>query len=667
MNQDLQEQERAPDDADAVDPRLAAAFEQALANLEAARSFGKGIHQNRVLAQAQKLLHSPAGIGHVYAAALRFDAAGLFVGGDWAEPDKLQSAMVRSTLQGGGALATVEMLSELRLLAIATGALTGESMAAAAARAYLEQVLANNLDMLVPAATEASREQGGAVAERVQGLFEFLIETLGAGGILAALLFEVERVLLQRPIMVQRVETLLRAARRALDEVGEDDQTVAQARFFIAALHGPSERSDGLAPDDYAALLAGLDVEALEQEARQFGTSMRRTGLVAPQHASLLRHLVDHAHELLAQALGLDRVGQVSLREYPALIEDIIRFAVTPQTARCIYGLSRLLARGTPFSPPVPPVLRRLMLLPIHPKVATLLNSASGPAEHSPPNVLLLAGVLSVLGQPLGVDQGHNPTCQAARAISMWAQNDIGFLLESVAHAARDDELIMHFEGEALNSGELAFGLATHLHTELDAVSLVLTPHLDRLYMEMSRRTIGRPGDGHRWVNPEFHGWWVYRGFAELIDATGAVQGCDEFIRGFYAAYHPVYNGGRHLVYVQPCGIAVTNHEGGFVGWHAIAIQRVSVDPTGAWRVYFANPNRDKGQNWGQGVQTSTNDCGEYEGESSLPFEQFASRLYVYHYEEREHGETAAVPAESVAEIREMIAASWAANLDWVE
>ncbi|MDT0636271.1 hypothetical protein [Spectribacter hydrogenoxidans] len=641
-------QDRQQEPSQAPDPRLVAAFEQALVNLEAARSFGKVIHQNRVLAQAQKLLQSGAGVAQLYAAAPRFAAAGLFAGGDWADPDKLQTALVRGTLQGGGPNATAEMLSELRLLAIATGALTDPRLDAGAARAYLEQVLANNLDMLVPAATEAAREQGGVVAGRVRRLFEFIIDVLGAGGILGALLFEVERVLLQRPIMTQRVESLLRAARRALDEVGEDDQTVAQARYFIAALYGPSERAGGVAPDDYAALLAGLDGEALAQEARQFGASMRRTGLVAPQHASLLRHLVDQAPELLAEALGLDRVGQVSLLEFPELIADIIRFAVTPQTARCIYGLSRMLAGGILFFPPVPPVFSRLMLLPVHPRVGALLTSASGYARPPSPNVLLLAGVISVLGQPRGVDQGHNPTCQAGRAISMWAQNDIGFLLEAVAHAARDDELVMHFEGEALNSGALAFGLATQLHTELDAVSLVLTPHLDRLYMEMSRRTIHRPGDGHRWVNPEFHGWWVYRGFAELMDGKGAVRGCDDFIRGFYAAYHPVYNGGRSLVYVQPCGIAVTNHEASFVGWHAIAIQRVGLDPSGAWRVYFLNPNRDKGQNWGLGVRTSTNDCGECEGESSLPFEQFASRLYVYHYEEREHGDTAATNLPSV-------------------
>jgi hypothetical protein len=181
--------------------------------------------------------------------------------------------------------------------------------------------------------------------------------------------------------------------------------------------------------------------------------------------------------------------------------------------------------------------------------------------------------------------------------------------------------------------------------------------------MEMSRRTIGREGDGHRWVNPEFHGWWVHRGFADLLN-DDAVRDCDGFVRLFYAAYHPEYNGGRRLVYAQPCGVAITDHNGDFVGWHAISIQRVARDPAGVWRVYFFNPNRDKGQNWGRDVVTSTHNHGEFEGESSLPFEQFASRLYVYHYKERELGEPGAVPGETVAAVREAIAASWASGLD---
>ena len=650
-----------------ADPnRLAKDFEQVLERLEAARSFGKAMQQQQLLARAQKLLRSPEGIAHLYAYAPRFDAAGVFANGDWEAPEALQPALVSTTLRAGGINATLECLSELRMLAIAERLTEASGMTAEEARRFLQQILASNLDLLFPVATEETREADPAAAERVKNLFEFILERLGAAAILDALVYEAERVLLQRPIMVQRVEALLRAADRATAELPDDDPSVARAREWMHALNGPTPLSRIGKREDYAAALCELDINALAEEANNFGQAMSRTGLVSAQHADLLRHLVDNAPELVGPALALNAVGKVSLGAHQTLISDIIRFAIWRETARSIYGLSKLLEQGMTFIRPVLPGLRRLMVLAIHPSVAENLRASSEWQDPPDANVLLLAGTLSVLGQPRGVDQGHNPTCQAARAISLWAQNDVGYLLELIAFAARENELLMHFEGQSIRSSELSFGLATTLHTELDPVSLLLTPHLDRIYMEMSRHTIGRVGDGHRWVNPELHGWWVHRGFGELLDtATGGVHGFDSFIRDFYASYHPLYNGGRDLVYAQPCGIATTNFNAELVGWHALSIQRVAYDPAGEWRVYFFNPNRDKGQNWGQDIVTSTHSHGELEGESSLPFEQFASRLYVYHYKSREIGDASAVPDEAVARIRTLVAEGWAADRDW--
>jgi len=38
------------------------------------------------------------------------------------------------------------------------------------------------------------------------------------------------------------------------------------------------------------------------------------------------------------------------------------------------------------------------------------------------------------------------------------------------------------------------------------------------------RRCADRPGDPHRWVNPEFHGWWSGRGSARYRSAAGAAS-----------------------------------------------------------------------------------------------------------------------------------------------
>ncbi|MDN5850074.1 MAG: hypothetical protein L0H63_10665, partial [Nitrococcus sp.] len=156
------------------------------------------------------------------------------------------------------------------------------------------------------------------------------------------------------------------------------------------------------------------------------------------------------------------------------------------------------------------------------------------------------------------------------------------------------------------------------------------------------------------------------RDFGSAVhEGTGSVHDLEAFVRLFYASYHPHFNGGRDMVYAQPCGVAVTNHEAVFVGWHAVSIQRIAQDASGGWRVYFFNPNRDKGQNWGHGVVTSTANHGELEGESSLPFGQFAARLYVFHYLAAETGDPATVADDLAAPVIDAARASWAAQMPW--
>lgn len=652
---------------DNLHEQFVADFERALSRLESAPSFSKVTHQTQVLARARKLLTDASGIAALYEQAPRYDAAGVFLGTDWDQPQMLRPALAGPTLRERGASATLECLSELRLLAIADGRATHQQLAADGARDFLRHILAANLDMLFPVADEATRERGTEF-ERVQALFAFILASIGATTILSELLAEVERVLWPRPIMIQRAEALLRSAEQALSQAPADDEIVARAQRWIDALRGPSKLSQSCSANAYTDALADCNDDDLHAEASTFGASMKQTGLVSAQHADLLRHLLDNAPEHVTQALALNDVGQASLATFFAPIAEIIRFAICPETARSIYGLSCLLNAGALFQRPVRLGLRRLMQQQIHPEVASELQTASEWQAPPAANILLLAGTLSVLGQPRGVDQGHNPTCQSARAISLWAQNDPGYLLEVIAYAARENDLVMHFEGQPIHARDLSSGMVKELHTELDAVSLVLTPHIDRLYFEMGRRTIGREGDGHRWVNPEQHGWWVSRGFAGLIDvASGSIYNFDGFARLFHNAYHPLYNGGRDLVYAQPCGIASTDAMGAFIGWHAIAIQRVAQAPNGEWRVYFLNPNRDKHQDWGQGIVTSTHNAGELEGESSLTFEHFLARLYLFHYKPSELGEPETVPVEAIARVRELVSNGWGTHFNWVD
>lgn len=644
--------------------RLARQMADAIATVANAKPFAKNLYQGRVYDLVVRLLKEPGGAEAMYALAPRFDDAGLFYGGDWASPEILQPALVSPSLRGAAFYVAIEALSELRMLAIALGDYTHPEMSPEAARAFLEEVFARNIDFLFPDTSETGRSGAAGLRRGVEALFEFIGSKLGYDGILTSVVQEADRVLLQRPILVSRVKQVLRRiGQSSLDNM--ELRVRERAHRLLGAMEGPGPLSAAHHNlEAYAEAFAAADEEKRLVEIRTLGMAMRDTGLVCPQHALALRHIAQEQPALIPEALFLDSVGRESFAAYTSLVQALIAEGVHPQTCQAALGLACMLERGILFSPPVAPGLWRHLRLQVLPEVATILENEYGPDIGG--RKVLIGGILNVLGQPLGVGQGKNPTCQSARAISLWAQHDIPFLLELIAWAARDDELDMHFEGQHIVSSHLADGLAPELHSELDPVSLVLVPHLDRVYAEMGRRVAGRGEDGHKWINPEFHGWWVSRGFAIVVNVlTGFIRDFDCFIRVFYAAYHPYYNGNRPVIHPQPAGIAATNAYGAFIGWHAVSIQRVMLDKDNVMRVYFYNPNNDGGQNWGQGIQTSTHGHGEFPGESSLPFDEFASRIYVFHFGWRELGDAADGPAEEVRAVRERARSSWAAEMPW--
>lgn len=646
-------------------------FVDALEVLETVSDFARPDRLRRLLVAAIRLLSSPGGPEWAVSLAPRFDAAGIFAGTDWDRPARLQAALVRAALTGPDDTCAIELLSRLRLLAVAEGAGHHPDIDAVQAKSFLTRSLVKNLDLLQADRSEAGRAHGERQKQvAVRNLLRFELLRLGGVEILPAVVAELDRLLEQRPIDTSPIRELMRQVKALLETEPEPDhpEALARAHRLLAAVDGPTPLTrSGFT--DCVAQLEGLDANARVRELETLGQEMKSTGLVSAVHATILSHLAANGSlRDMACVLGLDAVGRASLDAYQGLVRTLIRQAVRPASAQCIYGLGRMLDRGILFFPPVAPALWRLTGLEPLPEVARQLATAWGEDDAPDARGALLAGVVSVLGLPLGVGQGNNPTCQSARAISLWAQVDPGFLLELVMWAARDGEIDLHFEGDLIRSSELTEGLIEDFHTELDTVSLVLVPHLDKIYWEMGRRTVGRGEDGHRWINLEFHGWWVHRGFASAIDFdTGAVIDFSGFIRRFHAAYHPAYNGGANLIYPQPAGIVATDALGNFVGWHAIAIQRVTLDSEGEMRVYFYNPNNEGRQDWGQGIVTSTQGRGEFAGESSLPFEQFCARLYVFHFNERELGPPEAVDEDRVQAIGELVRASWAREKAWHE
>ena len=642
-----------------------ASLDEAIRVLQETSEFAKHLNLRRVLDSARRVLLQPGGCAAIEERSQALEAAGIFSGTDWAYPQILLPALTPSALRSSDSDTVIlESLSELRLLSVANGRYQHDLISAEQAHHYLSQVLAINLSLLFTPPTEAEREQQGRLALMTRELFRHLGEGIGYENVLEHVVDEIWRILQQRPIQVDQVKQMITqiAIYRSNPEVnlGAGGHGIDR---LISSLYGTTQacREDP-GVDAYRERLESMDRPHLQYEASGFARAMHDTGLVSPYHAVLLRFLLEATDDhLLGEALGLSSTGRDCLLCYSDLVHRLIEDAVWPQTAQAAYGLALMLERAILYQPAVAPALWRQIGLPLCEAARQRLTLAFGPSPE--PRAWLLAGVLSMLGLPLGVGQGNNPTCQSARALSMWAYNDPDYLLQMVAWAARDDEIIMHFEGHPISSRTSLAGVARELPVDLDAVSLLVVPHLDRIYGEMGRQCENREGDPHRWINPEFHGWWSGRGFRINVDVeTGKLVDLENFLRHFYACYHPYYNGNQPVIHPQPAGIAVTDSAARFIGWHAITLLRVGLDPQEEMRIFFYNPNNDSGQDWGDGVVVSTSGNGERFGEASLPFEQFASRLYIFHYDPLERGELARISQEELERVTGYISRSWGAE-----
>ncbi|MDO6654819.1 hypothetical protein [Anaerobacillus sp. 1_MG-2023] len=606
----------------------------------------------------------------LYQLASDYDQAGIFEGGPWEEPRKLQPPLVGGSFKIDGNYSIFEVLSELRMLAIAKEEYTHPDVTSDQVRTFLNKVMALNLQMIFPAETEEARINQGQEQKRGMSLFQFLAEKMSLGSLSATFVDEIDRLTAQRPIMVKRIKEMIGYAENLLSSEDLSTEGRASIQRYLDSVHAPTELSQSY-PDfmDYRDQFNALSEMEKELEAERFADVMRDTGLVSPIHAQLARTLAEEdASHLLVLTLGLTEKGEANLNEHFSLVKELILLAIYPVTAQSLYGLARMLERGVLSSPPVIPGLERIIEIDMLAEVEKDLMASRNHPDDVTPVGILLSGLLSVLGQPLGIGQGMNPTCQSARGISLWSQHDPGFLLELVARACRDGEVDISFEGAEINSSLILGGLAPDLHKELDAVSLILVPHLDRVYDEMMKRSAFRGEDGHKFVNPEFYGQWISKEFSSVINpVTGAVSDYEQFARLFYATHHPDYNAGHQLIYPNPVGIFVTTANADLLGLHAISIQRIAADSSGEMRVYFYNPNNDSGQDWGQGIKSTVRNHGEEEGEASLPFDQFLSRVYAYHYNPNEMGDLAVVPDELIDRVTTLAKESWGQKYQWAD
>jgi hypothetical protein len=564
------------------------------------------------------------------------------------------------------ATAELEILSDLRMLAIARGIARDARVTRTGARAFLSEVVVHNVDLAFPGATEHDRQLDPGRRKRLKHLFALIMEALPTGEVRGRLAEEIELMCAQRPIVTGRVRNMLHAVQARL-KLDRNDPVDARLVRFLDAIEAPTPLA-AEHPDlaDYARVLEAASPSAINDEADRLGLPLRDTGLASGHHAVFAHH-VHRNLDQLCRMMRLNPSGRAELETHLEWLSEIVVRAISPAVPQTVYGLALSLERGVFSREPVKNGLDRMLRVDLNPDVATGLKKAVPPDDTRAPRDILLADVLNVLGQPLGVGQGWSPTCQSARGISLWSQHAPGKLLDLLLTAAARNNLEMHFEGQVIQSCDLPEGLLQEVDYSVDAVSVVLVPHLDRIYNEMMRRAAIRGDDPHRWVNPGLYGHWIPTGFRSFYDATlGVVADYEGFVRLFYATHHPRWNGGHDLLYPNPVGILITTSAGVLLGFHAVSLLRVS-EHEGEMRAYFLNPNDEGRQDWGLGICPTVHGHGERAGESSLPFDQFVARLYAYHYNPRdaEDRDLAGIDDAAVSAIVEASQESWGRQYRW--
>lgn len=647
-------------------------FDSTLNEFKSASELTRAEKAQKLISQVDLLAKTREGLKYLYEKSLEMEAAGIFTDTAWNDPEKLAPFLVKGTLRAGHPSSTYEVLSDLRMLAYANNAADGiHPISPKEAGLYLEEVLVHNLEFAFQELTEESRLlMSPQEVKKVYGLFDLLLEESGLEGIKDKLAEEIQLICEQRPVVTRKVREIIQlvSSKMELDPQRESDKHLLS--YVHAALSPTPLAREHPDPEAYAIAIKQLNGKALEEEVERLAKSMRSTGLATPHLALMFRKLAADQPALVPKALGLNKRGEAEWSKHQAFVLKLIEEVVSMDSFQCIYGLARVLEKSLLSRNAVKASLNNLRNISINPQAESrILKCQTKAVKTVTAKQYLIAATLRVLGQPLGVGQGNNSTCQSARGISMWSRHSPAKLIDMIITVAAQDNLILRFENADLESMKLEKGLVDQLDYNLDAVSAVLVPHLDKIYNEMMLRASGRFEDPHKWVNPALYGHWIQIGFASAYSyLTNSIQDFKSFTSLFYAAFHPEYNGGREMIYPNPIGIFVTSNRGAFIGFHAVSLIRIARDKEGVMRAYFLNPNNEGRQNWGQGIKPSVYGFGEEHGESSLPFYQLAARVYAFHYnslETKNHLES--VPAEEVEKVEALARESWGEAYVWSE
>ncbi len=611
------------------------------------------------------------GIEMIYEMIGDLNEAGIFKDTVWSDPSKLVSGLVHGTLKSGHPNSTIEILSELRLQAIAKGAISATTITAEEAESFIQDVFISNLEFVFNDPVEETRlTMSKHELKKAHALFQFLLENTKLKAVKQKLGEEILMLCRQRPVVTEKQRKLIAIIHDKIELDAQNEEDIHLLKFQNS-IYQPTDNTATMNLESYHDLLLTLDDNALAAEAKMMGKSMQEFGLVSRFHAVLLRFLIEHKQQDMVPAcLGLSESGEAKWKKHIAFVTDLIIRIIHPYNHQCIYGLANILELDMFSREVIRTGISNLFSIRIHPSVdERIIKSTVTPGNQVTSIQYLIGALIRILGQPLGVRQGNNPTCQSARGISMWSQFAPARLINMLQTVAVHNDLTFRFEGREIKGSETGKGLVQTLDYNLDAVSVTMVPILDKIYNEMMIRASLKGEDPHKWVNPALYGQWIQIGFASAYDYLwNAIVDFEGFVRIFYAMCHPEYNGGYQLVYPNPVGIYITSPRGEWLGFHAISLLRVEKDPEDKYRAYFLNPNNEGRQDWGQNIKPSVFGFGERYGESSLPLHEFAARVYAFHYNSLEApGNIENVPDVEIQKVKTLAKNSWGKSYTWLE
>lgn len=644
-------------------------FEQSFKEFKSSTKISKPQKAAKLASQVDILSRTKKGLEYLLDIVLELESEGIFKETAWDDLRGLTPSLVKGTLLSGHPNSSFEILSELRALAYAQGRQGRRNYTTAEASNFIEETLVYNLEFAFDELTEESRSRlTQQERKKLVSHFSFLLDTAKIDGIKEKLVEEIKMLCEQRPIVTSTVRNLIQTVYQKL-ELNPENKIDEKLIYYINAVFYPAPIVENHSKfEDFKKNLSNLSFDELKDQFNTMGIYLHNTGLDNPYLAIALRYIVNNRPKLLPILLHLNSSGISEWERFPKFVSELILDNFSEENFTGIYGLKRMLERSLFSRRPVRAGLTNLKLISFHPEIEKrILKSIANPTSELTGKQYLMGALIGILGQPNGVGQGNNATCQSVRGISMWAQHSPAKLINIVTTVVSMNNLIMRFENDDLETLKLSKGLVDKLDHKLDALSVVLVPHLDKIYNEMMKRASGRGEDPHKWANPSLYGQLIPIGFASAYSyLTNSIEDFKGFATLFYQSFHPLYNGGRKMVYPNPIGIYITSSNAHLLGFHAVSLLRIDRTNDGDYRAYFLNPNNEGRQNWGQNIKPTVFGNGERHGESSLPVAEFMSRVYAFHYNIlSEKSGLEVVPEGELEKIKKLAEESWGRQYIW--